>query len=47
MEKNDGRSYGGPVHYDIKYNGSVIHWVEVYDIDGGYNLGDTINGECR
>lgn len=40
--KIDGRTY-----YDIKYKGEILKGIEVYDIDNGYNVGDTINRPCH
>jgi hypothetical protein len=37
----------GNTMYDLKYNGEVLRYVKVYDIDSSYKVGDTINGLCR
>lgn len=43
------REYGETfrtVNYDLKYQGEIIY-VEPYQIDYDYEVGDTINGPCR
>jgi len=42
----DKRDAGGYLYYDIKYKGKIVNYVDVYQIDFNYNVGDTINKPC-
>lgn len=37
----------GSLYYDIKYKGEIVTFVNVYQIDFNYNVGDTISKPCR
>lgn len=39
-------SFSHEVSYDIKYKGDILNYVQVYDIDSNYKVGDTINKPC-
>lgn len=45
--KHDLSKINGRVWYDIKYNGEILEFVDVYEIDNNYKVGDTINRPCR
>jgi hypothetical protein len=46
-KKYDFIKIDGSTLYDIKYKGEILKYVEVYDIDNGYNVGDTVNRPCH
>lgn len=46
-EKYDFSKIDGTTVYDIKYKGEIIKYVTVYEIDNGYDVGDTINKPCH
>lgn len=42
----DWKTIDGTYAYHIKYKGEIINYVNVYDIDTTYHIGDTINKPC-